>query len=211
MYVVAIESSLANEYAMTSPGFMTVILVVIMGAFVCMALSVCRRLFARAMRRRGAPGGFCSAAGTSCGADAAMAGDARRRGASLSLCAVVDAIPRVVFGSEEWDSGKWSVEDAVLGLKLGAAFEARRFTAVPAGVPAPAFHEDCIEGCARGRTQPRPNCRASWCPLREDVERARAPRGGAASKPRPRRGVWRRPRHRTSPRIADDGEVARGS
>ena len=179
-YVVAIESSLANEYAMTSPGFMTVVLVVIMGAFVCMALSVCRRLFARAMRRRGAPGGVLFGGRDEDWGDVAMAGGARRRSAPRGCPrAVVDAIPRVVFGSEEWDSGKWSAEDESCSVCIDAFERGETLLCLPECQHA--FHKDCIEGWLAQNTT-CPNCRASLVSAEggEDVEAARGGRGGAA-------------------------------
>ena len=186
-YVVAIESSLANEYAMTSPGFMTVILVVIMGAFVCMALSVCRRLFARAMRRRGAPGGVLFGGRDEDWGDVAMAGDARRRSAPRGCPrAVVDAIPRVVFGCEEWDSGKWSVDDESCSVCIDAFERGETLLCLPECQHA--FHKDCIEGWLAQNTT-CPNCRASL------VSAEGGGRRGSARGPR-RRGAGLAPRRR---------------
>ena len=209
-YVVAIESSLANEYAMTSPGFMTVILVVIMGAFVCMALSVCRRLFARAMRRRGAPGGVLFGGRDEDWGDVAMAGDARRRSAPRGCPrAVVDAIPRVVFGSEEWDSGKWSVEDESCSVCIDAFERGETLLCLPECQHA--FHKDCIEGWLAQNTT-CPNCRASLVSAEGGGRRGSARGRGGAAPASPPGVVEGAPTSSDFDRIADEAreEARRG-
>ena len=108
-----------------------------------------------------------------------MAGDARRRSAPRGCPrAVVDAIPRVVFGCEEWDSGKWSVEDESCSVCIDAFERGETLLCLPECQHA--FHKDCIEGWLAQNTT-CPNCRASLVSAEgEDVEAARAGRGGAA-------------------------------
>ena len=93
--------------------------------------------------------------------------------------AVVDAIPRVVFGSEEWDSGKWSVEDESCSVCIDAFERGETLLCLPECQHA--FHKDCIEGWLAQNTT-CPNCRASLVSAEggEDVEAARGGRGGAA-------------------------------
>lgn len=177
-YVVAVELSFEREYRMTSPGFMTVVLVAVMAMFVCMALSVCRKLFARAMRRRG--GGVLIVGRDEDWGDLAMTGGARRRDAPRGCPrAVVDAIPRVTFGSEAWDRGKWSVEDESCSVCIDAFERGETVLCLPECQHA--FHEDCITGWLAQNTT-CPNCRASLVSAEggEDVEAARRDRGDAA-------------------------------
>ena len=177
-YVVAVGLSFADEYGMTGPGFMTVVLVVVMGMLVVVALSVCRKLFTRAMRRRG--DGISLVGWDDDRGDPAAPGGARLRGAPGGCPRpVVDAIPRVVFGSDAWDSVKRSVEDASCSVCIDAFECGETVLCLPECQHA--FHEDCIEGwLARNTTCP--NCRASLVSAEagEDVEAGRPGRGGAA-------------------------------
>ncbi len=189
-YTVRLQSSLVDEYAMTSPGFMTVVLVVIMGMFVCMVLSVCRRLFARAMRRRGGGfGGVLFVGRDEDWGDVAMTNGARRRNAPRGCPrAVVDAIPRVAFGSEAWERGKWSVEDESCSVCIDAFEVGETLLCLPECQHA--FHKDCIEGWLAQNTT-CPNCRASLVSAEgeEDVEAARFDRSSDSAAPASPPGV----------------------
>ena len=117
VYQISVESTFVDDgYGVTSPGFMTVVLVVIIGMFACAALTAVRRFLRRAMRQRtlrdvlmgrAPPQGWGDVA-LGAGAAGGRSGHRPHPGCPRN---VVDAIPTIEFGGEAWDAGKWGKED----------------------------------------------------------------------------------------------------
>ena len=210
-YVVAIESSLANEYAMTSPGFMTVISrgdhgrVRVHGR----ALGVPQHSSRAPCGGAARPAAFCSAAGTRTGGTwpwpATRAGGARRAGArapsSTRFRAWCSGARSGTAGS-----GAWRTSRARCASTPSSA--ARRCCASPECQHA--FHKDCIEGwlaqnttCPNVPREPGVRCGGT----RTSRQRARG-RGGAAPASPP--GVVEgAPTSSDFDRIADEAREAR--
>jgi hypothetical protein len=187
-YVVRVESTFEEEYGVASPGFMTVVLVVIMAMFVCMLFSACRRLVSRALRRRSLRDIIMGREAPDDWGDFPMNAQGGRRGSQAPRgCPrhVMDAIPRVEFGSEAWDSGKWGKEDESCSVCIDGFEPGETLLCLPECRHA--FHKDCIEGWLAQHTT-CPNCRASLVPSAEGDEDIET--GGATARTDGR--DWRR-------------------
>ena len=165
-YTISIESTFVDEYSVTSPGFMTVVLVVIMGMFICMVLSVCRRFVHRTMRRRTLRDVLMGREPPEDWGDFPMGQQRRDQRPVGCSRPVIDAIPKIEFGSEEWNArGRGDKEDEACSVCIDS-FE-RGEVLCSLLTCQHAFHKDCIEGWLAQNTT-CPNCRASLVPVEGD-------------------------------------------
>eukprot|EP00227_Mantoniella_beaufortii_P000398 CAMPEP_0197606370 /NCGR_PEP_ID=MMETSP1326-20131121/44909_1 /TAXON_ID=1155430 /ORGANISM="Genus nov. species nov., Strain RCC2288" /LENGTH=748 /DNA_ID=CAMNT_0043174275 /DNA_START=271 /DNA_END=2514 /DNA_ORIENTATION=- len=165
-----------ETYMMVTPSFMSIILVVIMSMFLCLLLSVCKRLL-----QRGAGSGRRSireillgrpavsferdregvAMGHIHGGHGAQGAHAAPRGCPVEI---IDAIPTSIFNKEQWETGKWAKEDASCSVCIEGFEDGDRLRMLPAC--AHVFHRECIDEWLAQHTT-CPNCRASLVPVAE--------------------------------------------
>ena len=184
-YAIRIEMDDSNAYVMVSPGFMTVVLVIIMSMFLCMLLSVCRRFMMRRPGRR--PRTFREfLAGRPAQEDwgdfpmGENGGDGRPRRPPGCPRRVIDAIPTSTFDAARWESGVGAKQDASCSVCIEAFENGELLRTLPTCEHS--FHKACIDEWLTAHTT-CPNCRHSLVDEPEEEEDARngarARNGGA--------------------------------
>eukprot|EP00740_Mantoniella_antarctica_P009749 CAMPEP_0181386778 /NCGR_PEP_ID=MMETSP1106-20121128/23335_1 /TAXON_ID=81844 /ORGANISM="Mantoniella antarctica, Strain SL-175" /LENGTH=921 /DNA_ID=CAMNT_0023507049 /DNA_START=232 /DNA_END=2997 /DNA_ORIENTATION=+ len=160
-----VVSPTEDGFMMVTPSFMSIILVVIMSMFLCLLLSVCKRLLQRGAGRRslrdilmGREARDPEFGGVAMGG---MSGNGRAQPVGCSH-QVINAIPQSVFNKQQWEAGDWAKEDASCSVCIEAFEEGDDLRSLPSCQHV--FHKACIDEWLAQHTT-CPNCRASLVPV----------------------------------------------
>ena len=177
-YAIVIQEDDDNDM-MVTPSFMSIVLVVIMSMFLCLLLSVCKRLMQRSVGRRRLADVIFGRPGRGGGDRGGVAmGWMAERQPSGCPREVIDAIPQRVYRKEGWETGDWVSKEGEDGLDASCSVCIETFEEGDNLRRLPAcghvFHRDCIDEWLSHHTT-CPNCRALLVPAPGAASRSQAP------------------------------------